>query len=249
MGRTHRAGVSLLELLIVVAIIAALVGVGSVSYRGMLEEGRRERARSDLRTLAKGVLKLESDQQVTVRPADPHPQMEPAGLGVNDNGGFKLDRLLDFRILANLPSDPWGMQYEIDAKNGEVYSNGPDTMPDSGDEIAIPFRPDFEFRSARFVNDRHSIEAEFTRKIDPFSVNVAQGSIPFILAGGAPAVIEKGSRHMTNPFAVVLRLDQRWPPGVPATLTPISDPVGETGLEAMDTAFLEETPTLDIKDF
>lgn len=220
----RRHGVSFIELLMVVTIVAALTGIGTIYYRGLIDEGNEERVRIDLRTLKKAIIKLESDQKVTVRPGGtypnggPHPYMEPPDLGVNlpyvspaEPGGFQLDRLLDFRLITRLPRDPFGLEYQIDIPNGVLYSLGPDGVDNSGDEIEVPFKPPFEVLRATGTHDRMGVVVEFNRKVDPYSLyaDVAT-NLPFLVnidAGGAAQThTTTAARQLTNPFAVLVRL-------------------------------------------
>ncbi len=230
-----RQGISFIELILVMGMIAILTGTGALYYGNLISQGNEERCRIDLRTFKKAIMKLETDQRVTIRPRR-HTDfegnftgMEPEGLGVNDafvdddgvtKEGFHLGRLLDFRLITKLPNDPWGSPYQIDMTEGILYSRGPDLLDDSGDEIIVPFRTAFETTGARISPDRKSVTIDFSRKIDPFSLYAPDESeLPFQLAlDGAPAYTAfpaspgaprtttvTAARVITNPFAVVLR--------------------------------------------
>lgn len=237
-----RGGVTFVEVLIVLIMVAVLTGVGSMYYRGLIQQGNEERCRIDLRTFKKAIAKLENDQRVTIRPGGPHPKMEPPGTGVND-GGFNLERLLDFRLITRLPRDPWQGEYQIDIAGGVLYSMGPDGIDQSGDEIQVPFRPDFEPLRAYVSDGRESVVVEFSRKLDPYSLYAtAPGLLPFQLeinGNGPPAPgpfsqITTAARVMTNPYAAVLRLD-----------TPLAQPVGAGILVHIDNFFGPEVMALD----
>lgn len=248
--RATRAGVSFIELLMVVAIVAALTGVASMYYRNLIKEASDEKARADMRSLAKAIIKLETDQKVTIRPGGRHPQMEPVGLGVNDDGGFTLDRLLDFRIMTSIPDDPFGFVYEIDIPGGKIYSIGADGLPDSGDEVYITFRPDFEPKRAHFTNGRAAIMVEFSRKLDPFTLFApTPAQLPFTVNSAPPVVLTTASRHITNPFAAIVRLQDPWDPvNGPVTIEPLSDEASTSGIQAMDTAYLDYTSALTVQE-
>ncbi len=254
----RRQALSLIELLIVVALVAAVTGIGSIYYRGLMAEANEERARADMRTLAKGILKLESDQQVTIRPGGPHPTMEPKGLGVNDSppdewnpaGGFTLSKLLDFRIVTAIPDDPYGFPYRLDIPGGNLICMGSDGMLDTGDDIRIAFRPPFTVKGARFIESRRAVEIEFSRKIDPFSLFATTAAgLHVALVPVTPTIITTASRHITNPFAVLGRLNAAWPTATPAWVSVQSHIVGTTGVQAMDTAFIGGSYQVEIKDF
>jgi type II secretory pathway pseudopilin PulG len=247
-----------LELLIVVALIAILTGVGMMHYRTLMQEGNEERIRVDLRTLKKAIIKLESDQRVTIRPGGPnggpHPYMEPGDLGVNlpyvsadEPGGFDFERLLDFRLITRLPSDPYGFSYQIDIPGGFLFSMGPDGMPDTGDETYLPFKPAFEATRATITEDQLGVQIEFNRKVDPYSLfTTDKDYLPFEIsidgAAASQTPLTTAARIMTNPFSILVRLNTPVNVSTPndyITLIPNID-VGPRNVEvrAMDTATL-----------
>lgn len=257
----HRAGVSFIELLMVITIVATITGAGSMYYREMMDRGNEERVRIDLRTIKKAIFQLENDQKVTIRPDQPHYDavrcatlalappncppsgMEPLDLGVNE-GGFTLDKLLDFRLLTRLPRDPWGSEYEIDIVEGRLFSIGEDMEFGTADDIRVEFRPPFQMIRAHVTDDRRGIEVEFNRKVDPFSVFAdVPGNLPFELSidGGAPAApstMTTATRISTNPFGVLVRLSSPLPPVPPSPGHGIVSVVSPGGYQvrAMDSA-------------
>lgn len=268
-GRPRRPGVSFIELLMVITLVAVLTGMASIYYRGMTSEANRERARTDLRELSKGILKLETDQKVTIRPYPygPHPYMEPANVGVNDLRtnelgepiGFDFERLLDFRIMSRIPEDPWGMPYVIDIPSGTLLSGGEDAAPFTGDDVVVRFRPPFTPQEAHLADGRRAVVVEFSRKIDPFSLFApTPGQVPFSLQPAGAGIVTTAARHITNPFAAVVRLQAPIPPGVPNLRIQLVSNCGnpldagdDTGIQAMDTACLQEIPTggVPVKDY
>ena len=250
---TPRSGVTFIEVLMVLIMVAVLTGVGSMYYRGLIQQGNEERCRIDMRTFKKAIAKLENDERVTIRPDGPHPHMEPDGLGVNESPdpaqpqGFHLEKLLDYRLITRLPRDPWQGEYKIDIPGGMLYSMGPDGMDLTGDEIQIPFRPLFEPLRAYVSEGREAVIVEFSRKLDPYSLYASvPGMIPFQLeinGNGPPAAapaaqITTAARVMTNPYAAIIRLDkpmaQPAGPGIRVHIVPTA----ETEVESMDTALL-----------
>lgn len=194
MTRTNpRLGVSFLEIMITLLIVAVLTGFATVYYQGLILEGERERARIDLREIKKAILKLESDHKITIRPPGEYPSyvwppdvggrhiyMEKAGSGVNEyppedddpvqHPGFRLPVLLEFRLLSKIPLDPWGWDYRIDIPEGIIYSLGRDGEEQTGDEVEVSFRPPFEaLRAYEGTGDR-TITVDFSRKVDPFTI-------------------------------------------------------------------------------
>jgi len=255
----RRSGVSFIELLMVIAIVAAVTGVGTMYYRGLMDQGSEERARIDMRTLKKAILKLETDEKVVIRPDGPHPEMEPEGLGVNEGDaehgpGFHIDRLLDFRLMTSIPYDPWGQPYQIDIKGGELYSMGPDMQPITGDDITLQLKPPFEVIRATLDEDQKGIVVEFNRKVDPYSLYVPPGeplSLPFQLSvdAGVPAPgspMTTAARVMTNPYGVVIRLQDPLLPPTPGNKHFITVWSGSTRTQvrAMDTAEVENSDLL-----
>lgn len=215
-----RKGVTFIEVLLVMLMVAALTGVASMYYRGLISEGNVERCRIDMRTLKKAIAKLETDQKTVIRPPGTYPAggrhifMEREDLGVNgETSGFTLDRLLDFRLVTGIPDDPFTNEYQIDFHNGELLSWGPDLLPGGGDDIRVRYRPPFEVLRASYTEDREAVLVEFSRRIDPYSV---YASAPEFLPiqwdddgggpiSGAATPIETAARVMSNPYAVIVR--------------------------------------------
>lgn len=122
--RTRRKGFSLIELLIVVAIIAALVGVAVPFFQDNLSEAQRTKAAQDLEVIKKAIALYDARES---RPLV----------------GTALDPLLG-RYMQELPKDPWGNDYLLDGAAGVLASFGADALPEGsgGDQdIVIYTKP------------------------------------------------------------------------------------------------------------
>jgi len=111
-------GVGLIELLIVVMVIAALVGVAVPFFGDNLAESQSTRCHQDLDVLRNAVT------------------LHDAQNGPSQTGD--LQPLLG-RYLQEIPKDPWGNSYQYDAARGVVTCLGPDGVPSADDRsIAVP---------------------------------------------------------------------------------------------------------------
>ncbi len=104
-------GFSFIELLIVVAIIAALTSSALLFFSDYVEETRAVKASSDLETIVQAVHR--------------HDQFN------RDLTGPKLSPI-EGRYLQTLPKDPWGNEYFFDGNLGIVGSFGADGMEGGG---------------------------------------------------------------------------------------------------------------------
>lgn len=107
------AGFSLIELLIVVAIIAALVGVAVPMFQKNIQEAHRAKAQQDLDTIRNAITLHDSQNKPLI--------------------GTDLKPLLG-RYLQELPKDPWGNDYLLDAGMGVLISFGGDQKAGGTDE-------------------------------------------------------------------------------------------------------------------
>ena len=106
-------GFSLIELLIVVAIIAALVGVAVPMFQKNIQEAHRAKALQDLDTIRNAITLHDSQNKPLI--------------------GIDLKPLLG-RYLQELPKDPWGNDYLLDAGMGVLISFGGDQKAGGSDE-------------------------------------------------------------------------------------------------------------------
>lgn len=121
---------SLIELMIVVAIIGILVAVALPQFTAMADEAKMAKSRQDIETIVKALARFNS--------------MESR----------KAETLYDLRgkYLVKLPTDPWGGDYYLDPVTGVVGSAGPDGRRMSRDDIVINYLPDPILLSVRFVD-------------------------------------------------------------------------------------------------
>lgn len=115
----RRKGFSLIELLIVVAIIAALVGVAVPFFQDNLQEAQRTKAKQDLDVIRNAINLHDAQNRPLV--------------------GTDLSPLLG-RYLQEMNDDPWGNTYLLDANVGILVTFGADAQADGTgpdkDEVA-----------------------------------------------------------------------------------------------------------------
>lgn len=126
----HRAGFTLMELLVVVAILLVLAGVATPAYFAYLESSKVKLARSEAVRLA-GEL---SNFAIANTEQFPESQGYPVGMGFMP--------LVNAGILKREPMDPWGRPYTWTlvpqgASQGPlVMSSGPNGIPGDADDIS-----------------------------------------------------------------------------------------------------------------
>jgi len=125
-GTRRCAGFTLIEVLLVVAILGILAGVVVVSFKGRGEEARIRATRASIAALCTAIDMYEVD---TGR-FPPSLQSLISGSGEpNWNGPYIRG--------GNLPPDAWGTAfgYSVQGNNYKVTSGGPDLQVGSGDDI------------------------------------------------------------------------------------------------------------------
>jgi len=141
----NKRAFSLIELLIVVAIIAVLVGVAMPYYQDYVKETKLTKAKHELDILKEALIKYDT--------------MEDRPFENNDM------RILLGRYLQDLPRDPWGRDYQLDYVSGKVYSFGPDSVKTT-DDIVTFYKPPLALQKAVWVDgnkDRHVSNGDFLR--------------------------------------------------------------------------------------
>lgn len=121
--RHHHSAFTLVEMLLVLGIIGLLVGVGVVSFGGVLEGGRNKAALGHINQIQSAVRAYEVDTMKLPTTAQ--------GIGI----------LVEKGKLKKMPLDPWGNSYHyrkpgVKDKGGfDIYSSGPDGIADNGDDV------------------------------------------------------------------------------------------------------------------
>lgn len=115
-----KRGFSLIELLVVVAIITVLVGVATPYYSDYVRESRLTKARQDLAILKQAVLVYNSQNEL------PYMGLIATGTTSRPTFGERDFDGLQGRYLGNIPVDPWDRNYKLDPYGSFVYSEGPD---------------------------------------------------------------------------------------------------------------------------
>jgi general secretion pathway protein G len=130
--RRSSAAFTLIEIMLVLAIIALLMGVGIYKLSGVTDKGKQTKVKSDINTIMIALRSYEID-------AGSFPPTQP-GLSVlveNPGNVKNWTRSLDEALL-----DPWKNEYgyRYPAKKNQtgkpdIFSRGPDGQEDTEDDI------------------------------------------------------------------------------------------------------------------
>ena len=131
----HRArGFTLLEIMLVVAIIMLLLGAGVYFMGDQFEFGRRARVTSDLQTLTTNLRIYQMNNGFF-----PTTQQGLQALVVQPTGDPKPKQWL--QLLTKIPQDPWGNDYvyvlpgKHNPKSFDLYSKGSDRVAETDDDM------------------------------------------------------------------------------------------------------------------
>jgi len=154
-----KSGFTLLELLIVVAILAILVALAMPFFQDYLAKSRITAAQSDLTSYQKALASFDQLES----------KMFSSGLWSDLIGRY----LQDFRAFATQPAplDPWNNPYQIHVASGTILSVGPNGTKETtgrnplGDDLVVTWKPEFFLIEANKVGD-DKMDVSFTRKIE-----------------------------------------------------------------------------------
>lgn len=155
------SGFTLLELLVVVGILAALVALALPFYQDYVNQSKITAAEADLQTFKKALAMYD--------------QLEQQMFDDTDFLSLIGKYMQDFRTYAgqDSPHDPWGVPYIIRPEEGIILSYGPDGELDTvtttdrlpvDDDIMIIWKPPFIISGVRPINEL-TVEVSFSRKI------------------------------------------------------------------------------------
>lgn len=162
---SRNSGFTLLELLVVVGILAALVALALPYYQDYLAQSKITAAQSELQAFSKALALY--DQQ--------EPQVFGAG-GTGANFRPLIGKYLqDYRRLTtqDMPLDPWGNPYFVYATTGVIQSSGPNGANDNNtgarnpaatiDDILVTWKPGYYVSTIKAVN-LTTVDVTFSRK-------------------------------------------------------------------------------------
>lgn len=150
----NKGAFSLIELLIVIAIIAVLVGVALPYYQDYVRQARVSKALHELDIIRQALVKHDTFEEYIFQSDDL--------------------RLLLGRYLQDLPRDPWGRDYQIDYLKGQIRSYGP-SYTNRRDDIVVSYKPPLSLQKAtwididnnRLVSNGDILRLEFSHFIYP----------------------------------------------------------------------------------
>ena len=128
-------GFTLLEIIVVVAIIAILAAYIAPKVAGRVDDARIAKAKSDIRVLESSLELYKLDNF-----AYPSTEQGLEALVNKPSGGTELKNWREGGYIKKLNKDPWGNEYryQYPGSNGEfdVFSLGSDAQPGGSDEAA-----------------------------------------------------------------------------------------------------------------
>lgn len=131
---SKRSAFTLLEIMLVVAIIAMILGAAMVALKGKFEFAQEVKAKADIQGLASSLLVYQSKNgflpstEQGLKALITRPDSEPRPR--------QWTQLVD-----RMPLDPWGKEYiyvrpgKHNTSSYDLSSAGPDGLPDTDDDI------------------------------------------------------------------------------------------------------------------
>jgi general secretion pathway protein G len=119
--RLHELGMTLIEIMVVVAIIGLMMGGVGVYAYGRWKKAQLARAKSDINNIKTA--------------------LQQYGLDHKGECPKELKELFEQKLITNDPKDPWGQPFifkcpgEHDTELGDVMSKGPDKKEGTEDDI------------------------------------------------------------------------------------------------------------------
>jgi general secretion pathway protein G len=119
-GSRRPRGMTLLEIIVVVAILGLLMGIVVINLVPTFNQAKVDRARMDVGNIM-SALKAYYVKK-----------------GGYPDTGAGLKAVVDSQLLEHMPVDPWGHEYVYlkEGQNPVIRSNGPDEQPGTEDDIS-----------------------------------------------------------------------------------------------------------------
>lgn len=127
-----RRGVTLIELLIVITILAILAGAAIPYVAGYLDEARVGRTKTDLEEIKQALARFELTRGTDYATSSIASLVGP--------------------FMSKMLIDPWGAAYVVSTATSEVYSKGPDGAQGGGDDLGMEYRPPMAMTKVEFLD-------------------------------------------------------------------------------------------------
>lgn len=118
--RRRARGMTLIEIIVVITILALIMGAVAVAVIPQLDKARQDRARLDIQNILQGL------------------KIYYAKKGSYPDTGSGLKALVDAQVLEKVPLDPWDTEYVYMNEGGKpvIVSYGGDKAPGGTDTAA-----------------------------------------------------------------------------------------------------------------